>query len=99
MRASIHCAIVAQLAQSGTKMAENGTRPAKLLRRKTDGGTFMRIAPPAAFLSQMIAADRAPRLAAADRRAPINAATSAYATGSRFATRRMPVGYRTTVVA
>jgi hypothetical protein len=70
-----------------------------LLRRKTDGATFTRIAPPAAFLSQMIAADRTPRLAVAERRAPLNAATGAYATGSRIATRRMPAGYRTTVVA
>ena len=81
-------------------MAENGTKPARLLRRKTDGGTFARIAPPAAFLSQLIAADHAPRLAAAGHPVPINAAaTGAYVTGSRIATRRMPTGYRTTVVA
>lgn len=56
--------------------------------RRTDSATFRRIAPGAAFLSQLMAvpAGHTPRLAA----------TAAYDASARRMVRRLPVGYRTT---
>lgn len=61
--------------------------------RRTDSALFARIAPPAGFLSQLIAAPNATRYA----RTP--EAAKAYATGARIAVRRLPPGYRRTISA
>jgi predicted secreted protein len=76
-------------------MARTETRPAKILRRRTDGTTFARIAPNASFMSQLLVGAEP---AGAQEAAPqdrSNLALGAYATGSRIAVRRLPAGYRT----
>lgn len=59
----------------------------RLLRRRTDGGTFQRIAPPAPFMSQL--------LVGAERQPQAEDASRAYVLGSKVAARRLPAGYRT----
>lgn len=58
-----------------------------------------RATPRAAFLSQLIAERQHLAPQRARRRVPPAQAVDAYATGSRVAVRRLPAGYRRTVVA
>jgi hypothetical protein len=51
------------------------------------------------FLSQMIAERRTPLQPAEPGQVPVAQAVSAYANGARIAVRRMPPGYRTTILA
>lgn len=60
---------------------------------------YHRIAPGAAFLSQLIAERHHLAPQRAKRRAPVAQAVDAYRSGSGVATVRMPAGYRKTVVA
>ncbi len=55
-------------------------------------------APSAAFISQLIAEDQHLPPQRQRRRAPVGVAVDAYAAVSRSAVRRMPAGYRTTVI-
>lgn len=50
------------------------------------------------FISQLIAQRQHLPVQRERRRAPVGEAVSAYAKGSRIAVRRMPAGYRTTIV-
>jgi len=77
-------------------MDDNGTSwPVRLERRKQERIRLMRGAPSADFVSQMIAErDRLP-----ERGAFAGTAVGAYEAGSRIAVRRMPAGYRKSVVA
>lgn len=58
-----------------------------------------RLAPPAAFLSQLIAARQHLPAQRARLRAPAAHAVDAYATCGRSAVRRLPAGYRKSVTA
>jgi hypothetical protein len=77
-------------------MDESGTGwPVRLERRKQDRIKLMRGAPSADFISQLIAErDEMPA-----RRESARGAVGAYAAAGRSAVRRMPAGYRKTVVA
>lgn len=77
-------------------MDDNGTGwPVRMERRKQDRIKLMRGAPSADFISQLIAErDQLPAHAASAR-----GAVGAYAAAGRIAVRRMPAGYRKTVVA
>lgn len=55
--------------------------------------------PAAAFLSQLIAARHHLEPQRARRRAPVTAAVDAYRIGASVAVRRLPAGYRRTIVA
>ncbi len=61
--------------------------------------SLARSAPNAEFLSQLIAARERMATQRARRQDTPQAAASAYRTGARIAERRMPAGYRKTVVA
>ena len=61
--------------------------------------SLARSAPQAAFVSQLIAARDRMATQRTRRRDTPEAATSAYRNGARISERRMPAGYRTTVVA
>jgi hypothetical protein len=77
-------------------MVENGTGwPVRLERRQQERIKLMRGAPSADFVSQLIA--ERDRLAAPGE--SVGAAVGAYAAGGRIAVRRMPAGYRKSVVA
>lgn len=60
--------------------------------------SLARSAPTAAFVSQLIAARDRMATQRPRRQDTPQAATSAYSKGARIAERRMPLGYRTTVV-
>ena len=77
-------------------MYDNGTGwPVRMERRKQDRIKLMRGAPSADFISQLIAErDKLPARGASAR-----GAVGAYAAAGRIAVRRMPAGYRKTVVA
>ena len=72
-------------------MSEIGTPRQTILRRSSDRPVFARIAPPAGFISQAILDRAAPRSA--------GEATGAYAASARAGVRRLPPGYRTTLLA
>jgi len=72
-------------------MSEIGTPRQQILRRMTDRPVFARIAPPAGFVSQAM-------LDSASARSP-GEATGAYTASARAGIRRLPPGYRTTVLA
>jgi len=76
-------------------MDDNGTGwPVRMERRQQERIKLMRGAPSADFVSQLIAErDRLPA-----RGEAAGAAVGAYAAGSRIAIRRMPAGYRKSVV-
>jgi hypothetical protein len=76
-------------------MVDNGTGwPVRLERRKQERIKLMRGAPKADFVSQLIAErDQLPAKAEA-----VGAAVGAYAEGGRMAVRRMPAGYRKTMI-
>lgn len=61
---------------------------------------LMLVHPPAHadFLSQLIAARQHLPAQRDRRRAPVHQAVDAYANGSKIAVRRMPAGYRKTIV-
>ncbi len=65
----------------------------------TQRPSLVRSAPKAAFLSQLIAERQHLAAQRALRRAPITQAVDAYRIGSTVAVRRMPAGYRKTVLA
>lgn len=69
--------------------------PVRLERRKQQRIGQLRGAPSADFVSQLIAERH--ELLARDR--SVGAAVGAYTAGSRMAVRRLPAGYRKTVVA
>lgn len=77
-------------------MVDNGTGwPVRLERRQQERIKAMRGAPSADFISQLIVErDQLP-----GRGESAVAAVGAYAAGSQIAVRRMPAGYRKTVVA
>lgn len=77
-------------------MDENGTGwPVRLERRKQERIKLLRGAPSADFISQLIAErDQLPVRGESAR-----GAVGAYAAAGRSAVRRMPAGYRKTVVA
>jgi hypothetical protein len=60
--------------------------------------TLARTSPKAAFISQLIAERQNLPVQRARRRATVNDAVDAYATGARASTLRMPTGYRKTIV-
>jgi hypothetical protein len=64
----------------------------------TSRPSLARSAPQAEFVSQLIAARDRMATQRPRRRETPEAATSAYRSGARIAERRMPAGYRTTVV-
>ncbi len=72
-------------------MGEIGTPKSRILRRSSDRPLFARIAPPADFVSQAILGRAAPRSA--------TEAVGAYAASARAGVRRLPPGYRTTLIA
>jgi hypothetical protein len=78
-------------------MDDNGTRPrwpVALERRTQERIRLLRGAPSADFVSQLIAErDHLPASTGA-----VSEAVDAYAAGSRIAVRRVPVGYRKTLV-
>ncbi|MHB1109110.1 MAG: hypothetical protein ACYCZU_02140 [Devosia sp.] len=82
---------------NGTNATSSGL-PA-VLTRVALRTAYHRIAPRAAFLSQLIAARHHLAPQRAKRRAPIAQAVDAYRIGGGIATVRMPAGYRKTVVA
>ncbi|CDP53749.1 hypothetical protein [Paradevosia shaoguanensis] len=61
--------------------------------------SLVRISSDATFLSQMIAERQRLPLQREKRRAPVDEAVGAYATGATRSVRRMPAGYRHTGVA
>jgi hypothetical protein len=60
---------------------------------------LVRLAPPAAFLSQLLAERHHLAPQRLKRRASETVAATAYARGAQSAVRRMPAGYRTTRIA
>jgi hypothetical protein len=60
--------------------------------------SLMRSAPQAAFLSQLLAARGRIETQRTRRRAPVDTALDAYRAGSAITVRRMPQGYRRTLV-
>jgi hypothetical protein len=60
---------------------------------------FTRVAPAAAFLSQLIAERHHLMTQRQKRRAPVNIAVARYAARAEAAVVRMPSGYRRTVIA
>ena len=72
---------------------ETGKVPVTLEARIKPGLT--RIAPPAAFLSQLIAERYHMATQRQRRRASVDVAVATYRTGGDVAVRRLPVGYRT----
>lgn len=79
-------------------MDENGTKanwPIGLERRAREKIRLLEAAPSADFISQLIA--ERDNLPAQDEF--VGTAVGAYEAGSRISERRMPVGYRRTVVA
>ena len=77
-------------------MDDNGTGwPIRLERRRQERIKLLRGAPSADFISQLIVErDRLPARGEAH-----GTAVGAYAAGGRIAVRRMPAGYRKSVVA
>lgn len=67
-------------------------------RRSGDRRTFSRIAPSADFISQIIAEHQHLGFHDTPVGAPADAAASAYEDVAKRAVRRMPAGYRTTVI-
>lgn len=82
------------MASNTTDTRENG--PAE--RRSGDRRTFSRIAPSADFISQIIAEHQHLGFHDTPVGAPADSAVTAYEKGARMAVRRMPAGYRTTVI-
>lgn len=80
-------------------MNENGTSTALVALRRPEPRGFARVAPDAAFVSQLIAERDHMAPQRERRRAPVGVAVGAYNTGSRIAIRRLPPGYRTSVDA
>jgi hypothetical protein len=76
-------------------MADNGTGwPVRLERRQQERIKLMRGAPSADFVSQLIVErDRLP-----SRDESVGVALGAYTAAGKIAVRRMPAGYRKTVV-
>ncbi|KKB10997.1 hypothetical protein VE25_14485 [Devosia geojensis] len=60
--------------------------------------SLARSSPAAAFLSQLIAARSRLEPQKEMRRAPVDIALDAYSTGAKITVRRMPKGYRKTLV-
>lgn len=77
-------------------MDDNGTSwPVRLERRKQEWSRSMRGAPSAGFVSQLIAErDRLPA-----KSESMGTALGAYEAGEQMDVRRVPAGYRKTVVA
>jgi hypothetical protein len=67
-------------------------------RRSSDRRTFSRIAPSADFVSQIIAEHQHLGWHETPVGAPADSAVTAYENGAKRAVRRMPAGYRTTVI-
>lgn len=61
--------------------------------------SLARTAPPAAFISQLLAARDHLPVQRLKRRAPVAHAVAAYRSGGHVTERRLPAGYRRTVVA
>ena len=79
---------------NGTE-AQTGGLPA-VIGEPRPRPTLQRLAPRAAFLSQLIAARQQPAPQHQRRPLPPLQAVDAYASGSRIAVPRLPAGYRTT---
>jgi hypothetical protein len=80
-------------------MAENETGREVLALQPSRPQFLSRVAPDAAFVSQLIAERDHLAPQREHRRAPVDIAVGAYDTGSRIAIRRMPPGYRKNVDA
>ena len=83
-------------------MADSDAMPAGLpvaLDARQPRPSLVRNTTPAAFVSQLLAArgNLAPQRAR--RRGSAEGAIGAYSEGARVAVKRMPIGYRTTIVA
>ena len=76
-------------------MHEIGTSTALVALHAAARPGFARVAPEAAFVSQLIAERNHMAPQRERRRAPVGVAVGAYDTGSRIAIRRLPAGYRT----
>lgn len=74
-----------------TSLVGNGPTPRERLR-------LAHTAPHADFISQLIAERQHLPPQRARRRAPVNEALAAYDNGARIADRRIPPGYRKTIV-
>lgn len=74
----------------GLPMVLEAARPRPSLKRSATG---------AAFVSQLLAARANLAPQRARRRGTAEGAIGAYAEGAKVAVKRMPVGYRTTIVA
>lgn len=87
------------MAQTGTETEQKETGTALTATVVPSRPGWAHIAPDAGFVSQLIAErDRlAPQRLR--RRVPPGVAVDAYAAGTRIADRRMPIGYRKTLVA
>jgi hypothetical protein len=68
------------------------------LEPRTPRPSLLRSSPAAAFLSQLLAARSRLDPQRVLRRAPVDIALDAYRTGSAITVRRMPKGYRKTLV-
>jgi hypothetical protein len=83
-------------------MDDNGTNRVFRLPAVLDAPrqrlTLVHTPAPADFLSQLIAERQHLAPQRERRRAPVGQAVDAYANGGRIAVRRMPAGYRTTIV-
>lgn len=80
-------------------MASDGTETSKHSDRRTgDRRTFSRTAPSADFVSQIIAEHQHLGWHDTPVGAPADSAVTAYEKSARMAVRRMPAGYRTTVI-
>lgn len=101
------CAIPAQVTRSGTgwfAMAQDDDKPKgaglpAVVMPRPERAIPVRGVTPAPFLSQLIAARARITLQRERNRAPLGQALDAYAAGSAIAVRRMPQGFRKTVVA
>lgn len=80
------------------KRAESGAGLPVPLETRAPRPSLMRSAPEAAFISQLLAARERLDTQRIRRRAPVNIAVDAYRAGSTIAVRRLPQGYRRTVV-
>ena len=80
-------------------MSESGTYSSLVAAGAQRRPDARRVAPEAAFLSQLIAERHHLAPQRSERRAPLSQAVDAYATGSSISVVRLPAGYRRTVVA
>jgi hypothetical protein len=90
---------LASVAEIGTaKRIETGAGLPVPLEVRAPRPSLTRSTPQAAFVSQLLAARQRTDLQRIRRRAPVNTAVDAYRAGSVITVRRLPQGYRRTVI-